>query len=62
MLNRSKAQGKEINASIKFITTPEILTKKVSLFIFLKLNEFIGTGFAQPNPKNKKHNKPKVSK
>ena len=40
MLNNSKAQGKEINASIKFITTPEILTKKVSLFIFLKLNEY----------------------
>ena len=41
---------------------PDKLTSKVSLFIFLKLNAFIGTGFAQPKPKNKKQNKPILSK
>ena len=55
-------EGKDIIANIKFTNTPEILTRKVSLFTLEKLNALIGTGFAHPKPKNKKHNKPVVSK
>ena len=50
-----------VNAKIKFVKTPLMLTINVSLLYFLKFIGFIGTGFAQPNPTSKKPKTPYAS-
>ena len=49
----------KMKAKTKFDATPAMLTKKLSLFIFLKLKGLTGTGFAQPKPKSKIEAAPK---
>ena len=59
---RTTTKISAINASMKFESGPASAVNAIPPFLCLKFHGFMGTGFAQPKPKRKRHSAPKGSR